>query len=106
MQLKIVRETEYLKADLRDRETPEEMREAIWAILTECRKTGMSTVLISTRASRPLFKLQEFGLTAFLDEMSSSCRVVPTKLLAFPSKGSTLKTSRGSVGESAMRCVA
>jgi hypothetical protein len=75
MRLKIVRETEYLKADLRDRETPEEMREAIWAILTECRKTGMSTVLISTRASRPLFKVQEFGLTAFLDEMSSSCRV-------------------------------
>jgi hypothetical protein len=75
MQLKIVLETEYLKADLRGRETPEEMRQAISTILTECRKTGMSSVLISTRASRPLFKVQEFGLSAFLDEMSSSCRV-------------------------------
>jgi hypothetical protein len=75
MQLKIVRETEYLRADLKGRETPAEMREAIWSILTECRKTGVSSVLISTRASRPLFKVQEFGLYAFFDEMSPSCRV-------------------------------
>lgn len=75
MQLRIVRETDYLKADLQGRETPEEMREAIWAILAECRKSGISTVLISTRASRPLFKVQEFGLSSFLEEMSTSCKV-------------------------------
>lgn len=75
MQLRIVRETEYLKADLHNRETAEEMREAIWAILAECRKQGISNVLISTRASRPLFKVQEFGLSAFLDEMSTACKV-------------------------------
>jgi hypothetical protein len=75
MQLRIVRETEYLRADLHGRETPEEMREAIWAILAECRRSGLSNVLISTRKSRPLFKVQEFGLSAFLEEMSSACKV-------------------------------
>jgi hypothetical protein len=75
MQLRIVRETEYLRADLHGRETPEEMREAIWAILAECRRSGLSNVLISTRKSRPLFKVQEFGLSAFLQEMSTACKV-------------------------------
>ena len=36
---------------------------------------GISAVLLCTRASRPLFKLQEFGLSAFLEEMSPACKV-------------------------------
>jgi len=75
MQLRIVQETGYLKAELQARETAEEMREAIRAILAECRKRGVSSVLISTHASRPLFKVQEFGLSAFLEETSGACRV-------------------------------
>lgn len=51
------------------------MREAIWAILAECRKHAVSSVLISTRASRALFKLQEFGLAALLEQMSPACKV-------------------------------
>jgi hypothetical protein len=75
MQLKIVQETDYLRAELRGRETPEEMREALWAILAQCRRSGKSSVLISTRASRPLFRVEEFGLSAFLGEMSNTCKV-------------------------------
>jgi len=75
MQIKIARETGYLRVELQDRETAEEMREAIWAILAECRRHAVSSVLINTRASRPLFKLQEFGLSAFLEEMSRACKV-------------------------------
>lgn len=75
MQLRIVRETEYLRADLRGRETPADMREAIRKILAECRRTGLSSVLVNTRASRPLFKLQELGLEAFLEQTSSACKV-------------------------------
>ncbi len=75
MQLRIARETGYLRVELQHRETAEQMREAIWAILGECRRHGVSSVLISTRASRPLFKLQEFGLSGFLDEMSTACKV-------------------------------
>jgi hypothetical protein len=75
MRLKLARETDYLRADLHGRETPEETREAIRAILAECRKHGISRVLISTRASRPLFKVQEFGLSAFLAQMTPACKV-------------------------------
>ena len=66
MRLKIVRETDYLRVELQDRQTPEEMRGAISAILAQCRAQGVSSVLVSTRASRPLFKVQEFGLAAVL----------------------------------------
>jgi hypothetical protein len=75
MQLRIVRETGYLRAELRGRETPEQMREALSAILAACRERGVSRLLISTRASRPLFKVQEFGLASFLGEMSAACKV-------------------------------
>lgn len=75
MQLRIVPETDYLRVDLQARETADEMRQAMWAILAECHRTGMSNVMLVTRASRPLFKVQEFGLAAFLDEMSSGCKV-------------------------------
>ncbi|MGH8740256.1 MAG: hypothetical protein ACREUN_05055 [Burkholderiales bacterium] len=75
MQLRIVRETAYLRAELRGRETPEQMREALVAILAECRRQDLWTLLVSTRASRPLFRVQEFGLASFLDEMSPASRV-------------------------------
>lgn len=75
MQLRIVRETDYLRVDLQGRETAEEMREALSATLAECRKSGLSSVLWSTRASRPLFRVQEFGLSAFLGQMTPACKV-------------------------------
>lgn len=75
MQLRTVRETDYLRVDLQGRETAEEMREAISAILAECRTSGLSSVLWITRASRPLFRVQEFGLAEFLAEMSPACKV-------------------------------
>jgi len=75
MQLRIVRETGYLRAELRGRETPGQMREALSAIADACQERGVPAVLITTRASRPLFKLQEFGLAAFLDRMSAASRV-------------------------------
>lgn len=75
MQLRIVRETAYLRAELRGRETPEQMREALAAILAECRRCGVPRVLLSTRASRPLFKVEEFGLSSFLEELDAACRL-------------------------------
>jgi hypothetical protein len=76
MQLKIAREAGYLRAELLGRQNAEDMRAAIWSILAECRRHGVSSVLISTRASRPIFKVQEFGLSAFLqEEMGPACKV-------------------------------
>lgn len=76
MQLRITREKGYLRAELQGRETAEHMREAIRALLGECRRAGVPRVLLVTRASRPLFKVEDFGLTAFLErEMGPACRV-------------------------------
>lgn len=75
MQLRIVREATYLRAELRGRETAEQMREALSAILAECRRHKVSSVLLCTRASRPLFKVQELGLPPFLEQMSAACRI-------------------------------
>jgi SpoIIAA-like len=75
MQLRIVRETAYLRAELRARETPEQMREALTTLLSECRRSGIRRVLLSTRASRPLFRVQQFGLASFLEGMGAACRI-------------------------------
>jgi len=41
MQLRIVRETGYLRAELRGRETPGQMREALSAIADACQERGV-----------------------------------------------------------------
>ncbi len=75
MQIRIARDSGYLRVDLAGRESAADMREAIARMLEECRSQGTSSVLICTRASRPLFRVEEFGLSAFLDEMTGACRV-------------------------------
>ncbi len=52
----------YLKADLFNRQTAEEAREALAAIAAEARKRACSQILISVHASRPLFKVEQYGL--------------------------------------------
>lgn len=75
MQLKIAREGPYLRAELRGRETAEQMREALSAILAECRRHALWAVLLVTRASRPLFKLQDIGLASFLEALGAGCKL-------------------------------
>src|SRR5256885_10076399 len=49
----------YLKADLFNRQTAEEARDALAAIAAEARKHACSQILISVHASRPLFKVEQ-----------------------------------------------
>src|SRR5688500_15762911 len=51
------------------------MHEAISTMLNGCRRLEVPSVLIVTRASRPLFKLEEFRLSSFLEQMTDACRV-------------------------------
>jgi hypothetical protein len=75
MQIRIARADGYLRAELSGRQSAEDMREAIASLLNECRRQAVPSVLIVTRASRPLFKLEDFRLSSFLEEMTSACRV-------------------------------
>src|SRR5216684_5455034 len=59
----------YLKADLFNRQTAEEARDALAAIAAEARKHACSQILISVHASRPIFKVEQYGLPDYFKEL-------------------------------------
>jgi hypothetical protein len=68
MLCEITVEPGYLKADLFNRQTAEEARDALAAIAAEARKHACSQILISVHASRPLFKAEQHGLPDYFGE--------------------------------------
>jgi len=77
MLCEITLEPGYLKADVFNRQTVEDMRVALAAIASAAREHQRSQILISVHASRPIFKVEQSGLLDFfkeIDEMSQ-CRI-------------------------------
>src|SRR6266480_167895 len=70
----------YLKADLFDRQTAEEERDALAAIAAEARKHACSQILISVHASRPLFKIEQYGFPDYFRDFGKilECRIALT----------------------------
>ena len=70
----------YLKADLFNRQTAEEARDALAAIAAEARKHACSQILISVHASRPLFKVEQYGLPDYFKGLGEimKCRIALT----------------------------
>lgn len=58
----------YIKAEMRGRDTAEETREFVAAILQAVRTHGVSRILISIRASRALFKVEDWKFSEALEE--------------------------------------
>jgi len=58
---------DYLKAELFDRQTPQETREFLDAVFAECTKQQRYRVLISVRSSRPIFSVEKYGLSSFIE---------------------------------------
>ena len=58
----------YLKADLFNRQTPEEARDALATIAAEAHKHARSQILISVHASKPLFRAEQYGLPDYFKE--------------------------------------
>jgi hypothetical protein len=69
MLCEITVEAGYLRADLFNRETAEETRDALAAIAVEARKHKCSQILISVHASRPIFKVEQYGLPDYFKEL-------------------------------------
>jgi hypothetical protein len=69
MLCEITVEAGYLKVDLFNRETAEETRDALAAIAAEARKHARSQILISVHASRPIFKVEQYGLPDYFKEL-------------------------------------
>jgi hypothetical protein len=53
----------YIKAEMRGRETGEETRTFVDALLAALRQHNTARVLLSVRESRPVFKVEEWGFS-------------------------------------------
>ena len=67
-------EPDFLKAELFDRHTPEETRDALGAIAAAARKHGCSHILISVRASRPISQVEHSRVLEYFRELGGAPR--------------------------------
>jgi hypothetical protein len=69
VQYKIAPCAGYLKAEMVKRETAEETRQFVEAIVDALRSHAVFKVLISIRSSRPVFKVDEWNLSGALEKV-------------------------------------
>jgi hypothetical protein len=62
---------DYLRGDLYGRETAEETRQFLQAVAAEALDSAVDRVLISVHSSRPIFRVQSFGLRDFFETIAS-----------------------------------
>jgi len=72
MRCEITVEPSHLKAELFDRQTPEETRDALAAVAAAARKHGCSQILISVRASPPISHIEQSGFLACFRELGGT----------------------------------
>src|SRR5437870_1578000 len=70
----------YLKVDLFNQQTAAETRDALGTIAAEARKRKSSQILISVHASRPIFKVEQYGLPEYFKELGESKRRIALKI--------------------------
>ena len=67
---------DHLLANLQGRETGDEMREFLIAVHAACQRHGCPKILMSVRASRPVFKPEEYGISTYVNELiTERCQV-------------------------------
>ena len=67
MKYQITVEPGYLRADLYYRKTAAETREFLDAVAAECIRLKYWRVLISVHSSRPIFTVEKYGFSSFLE---------------------------------------
>ncbi len=67
MRYEIVAERQYLRADLYNRQTAEETGKFLAAVAEECIRLDCFRVLISVHASKPIFTLEKYGFSTFIE---------------------------------------
>jgi len=71
MQYKIVMERGFLRADLLERETAEETRRFLRAVVFESVKHGCSRILMHVRSSKTLFTVERYGVLETFKKLAS-----------------------------------
>jgi hypothetical protein len=67
MRYRIAKEAGHITAHLYNRHTPRETAEFLRATADECYKHGCYDVLISVHRSRPIFTVEKYGFSAFVE---------------------------------------
>ena len=62
----------YLRAELFGRQTVEETLEFIEALSAEARKSDSTRILVSVRNSRPIFKVEQYGISEQFRQLSNN----------------------------------
>jgi hypothetical protein len=71
MQYKIAMERGFLRADLLERETAEETRRFLRAVVFESVKHGCSRILVHVRSSKTLFTVERYGVLETFKKLAS-----------------------------------
>jgi hypothetical protein len=72
----IERRDGYVHAELYQRDTADEMRTFLEAVKAACLEHGCPNILVAIRASRAVFKPEEYGLGTYASAMATpACRV-------------------------------
>jgi hypothetical protein len=71
LRYKIEQQAGYLKAEMVERDTAEETAAFVEAIVEALRAGRADRLLVSIRSSRPVFKVEEWKLSAALDKVMS-----------------------------------
>ena len=69
MQVRFELDGDVLRVEVRERETPEETRELAERVFADRERTGVRSVLIIGRESRPIFKVEEYGLSHIFERI-------------------------------------
>ena len=71
MQSKFEVLSDVLRVEIRERETAEETREFAERALAEREKHGVLAILLVLKDSRPIFKVEEYGLSQLLQRIAA-----------------------------------
>ena len=76
MRYEIVPGPKYVRADLYNRRTAEDTRKFLSALAAECTKLDCFNVLVSVHASKPIFTLERYGFSSFIQvALRNSARI-------------------------------
>lgn len=67
MRYQIIAESQYVRANLFNRQTAQETGEFLSAVADECIRLQCYHVLISVRSSKPIFTVEKYGLSSFIE---------------------------------------
>jgi hypothetical protein len=90
MHYKIELAQDYLRAELFERKTPEDTQQFIQALMAKALEAGCTRMLVCVRHSRPIFKLQSYGIVEFFRRVAAN----PANRVALLSDSEEMRSSQ------------